>query len=581
MGRGVPEAPQDEVAHSAETDPVDTEDDLRPIGLPRRYRLELEGGAHLDADEVLWVTTARAASWPGESGLEVDGRGFIEVHDTLQTLSDPDIFAAGDVAAVRDHPRPKAGVFAVRQGPPLTANLRARLLGEAAEPFHPQAKFLSLISTGDRYAVASRGEWAAEGAWVWRWKDRIDRRFMRDFNELPEMEPGAEDQPAPIDGRLVNDEATAELARDHVLHARHLPSGISDREKAFELIEAPPMRCGGCGAKVGAGVLSRVLAQLEPVCRDDVVVGLESRDDAAVIEVPTGKQLVQTTDFFRAFIDDPYVFGKVAANHALGDVFAMAAEPQSALAIVVMPHGLEAKVEADLLQVLAGAVDLFGAEETALVGGHTAEGAELALGFSVNGLVDAGRAHGTGDLQAGEMLILSKPLGTGVLFAADMRRKAKGRWIEGALRSMMQSSRAAAACLLEHGASAMTDVTGFGLVGHLLQMAAASRLAVTLELGALPCLDGAVELAGAGLVSSWQAANQRLERALVNAPEAAAHSAYPLLFDPQTAGGLLAGVPGDRARECVDALRARGYGRAAVVGSVTENVEAGTVRLLC
>jgi selenide,water dikinase len=550
--------------------------------LPRAYRVELEGGSLLDLDEVLWVTTARAAAWPEESGLDVDDRGFIRVQDTLQAISYADIFAAGDIAAVDDYPRPKAGVFAVRQGPPLTENLRACLLGEPAVPFRPQEKFLSLISTGDRNAIASRGEWAAEGAWVWRWKDRIDRRFMDNFNELPAMEASDGEHDGYVDPRLFDDAAAAELVRSSDADLRHLPDGLSDTEKALDAISSVAMRCGGCGAKVGATALNRVLAALQPVSRPDVVVGLAAADDAAVVDVPAGKQLVQTVDFFRDFIDDPNVFGRVAANHALGDIFAMGAEPQTALATVTIPYGLEAKVQADLLQLLSGAVEVFNDENTALVGGHTGEGAELAVGFAINGLVEAHAALGKNGMRPGDGLILTKPLGTGALFAADMRRCAKGRWVEAALRSMMQSSRAAAACCIEHGTTAMTDVTGFGLLGHLVEMTKASGVDATLDVAAIPALDGALEVMRAGVFSSLQAQNVRLRRAIANLEEAATHPAHALLFDPQTAGGLLASVPGDNVVACVNALRARGYGRAVAIGEVRDSdFGAASVRLLC
>lgn len=342
------------------------------------------------------------------------------------------------------------------------------------------------------------------------------------------------------------------------------------QEESSQAISAVAMRCGGCGAKVGATVLSQTLGNLHPVDRDDVLIGLKNPDDAAVVRVPPGKAMVHSVDFFRSFIDDPYLFGKVAANHALGDIWAMGAEAQSATAIATVPSGLEAKVEDVLFQMMAGALAVLNEANCALVGGHTGEGRELALGFAVNGLIDDDptKMLRKGGMRPGDVLILTKPIGTGTLFAAHARLAAKGRWIDEALKSMLVSNRLAAQCLFSHGATACTDLTGFGLLGHLVEMTRPSAVDAELNLSALPLLDGAEECVAAGIVSSLQGANVRLRRALRNQEAMVSHPRYPLIFDPQTAGGLLASVPADQAEACITALRASGYPHTAAIGCI-------------
>jgi selenide,water dikinase len=501
-------------------------------------------GRALMTDEILWVTQAGGAGWLETTGLELDERGFIKVNDCLQTLTDPAIFAAGDIACMVSRPLEKAGVFAVRQGKPLADNLRRSTRGERLRAYRAQRHWLSLISTGDQYAVASRGPFGLAGEWVWRWKDSIDRTFMQRFSQFDAMPATPSRQAAP---RL-----------------QLTP------EESLQAISAIAMRCGGCGAKVGAGVLSRALGALKPVERDDVLIGLHSPDDAAIVRVPPGKAMVHTVDFFRSFVDDPYLFGKVAANHALGDIFAMGGEAQSATAIVTVPPGLEAKVEDLLLQMMTGAIEVLNEAGCALVGGHTGEGQELALGFAINGLVDEDmhQVMRKGGMQPGDALILTKPIGTGTLFAAQPRLMAKGRWIDAALKSMVQSNRIGAQILQAHGATACTDLTGFGLLGHLVEMTRPSGVDANINLSALPVLDGAEECVAAGVLSSLQPANVRLRRALRNQEEFASHPRYPLLFDPQTAGGLLASVPPDKVDDCIAALHASGYDQACVIGAI-------------
>ena len=506
-------------------------------------------GEVLAADEIIWVTRAGGAPWLKDTGLALDGEGFIQVTDTLQTVTDPDIFAAGDIARMVNYKLEKAGVFAVRQGPPLTDNLRRAVAGTALAPYHPQRTWLALISTGDKHAVASRGWLGFSGDAVWRWKDWIDRRFMRKFQDLAPMEANA--------------------ASSTPTSSTHNAVKLS-QEESLQAISAIAMRCGGCGAKVGATVLSRALSNLHPVDRSDVVIGLKDPDDAAVVRVPAGKAMVHSVDFFRSFIDDPYIFGKVAANHALGDIWAMGAEAQSATAIATVPSGLESKVEDVLFQMMTGALEVLNEANCALVGGHTGEGKELALGFAVNGLIDDDPAKilRKNGMQPGDVLILTKPIGTGTLFAAHARLAAKGRWIDAALQSMVVSNRLGAKCLSEYGATACTDLTGFGLLGHLVEMTRPSEVDAELNLSALPLLDGAEECVAAGIVSSLQSANVRLRRALRNQEAMVKHPRYPLIFDPQTAGGLLASVPADKVEACIAALRQLGYTKTVAIGRI-------------
>ncbi len=502
-------------------------------------RMEIEDREDLPADEILWTTQARAPDWFRTTGLALDDNGFLKVDATLRAIGREDIFAAGDIIAFTPRPLPKSGVYSVRAGPVLSENIRRLLTRRRLKPYKPQRDAMYLISTGADYAVGTRNGLVFAGEWVWRWKDWIDRRFMQRFNALPEMvaKPSAPASP-------VADEA------------------------AVKEISAFAMRCGGCGAKVGATVLSRALGAIDPVARPEVLVGLDSPDDAAVVDMGGRQLAVHSVDYFRAIIDDPYLFGRIAANHALGDIFAMGAEPQSALAIATVPYGLERKVEADLRAMMTGANEALGEAGCALVGGHTSEGAELALGFAVNGLVARERFLRKGGMRPGDCLMLTKPLGTGTLLAADMRGKAKARWVMAAIRQMTQSNAAAAKILHAHGAHAATDVTGFGLIGHLVEMVKASGVDVAVALSAVPLLPGVRETLAMGVFSSLQPQNVRLRRAICNLEEAASDPLYPALFDPQTAGGLLAAVPAERAAVALGALHAAGYEQAAVIGSV-------------
>lgn len=511
--------------------------------LPNKIRCE--SGLIVECDSTFWVTQASAPSWIRASGLKTNSDGFILVSDTLQSLSHPHVFAAGDIATMVGYPRPKAGVFAVRQGKPLFENLRRFLLLEPLKSYKPQKWYLSLIGTGDGEAIASWGALGWRSPLLWRWKDHIDRQFMNRFRNLPQM--------SGVSGQL------------SVVSSKKLPTTNKI------------MRCSGCGSKVGSTTLERVLQRLQIehnfTEQDDILVGLGTPDDAAVVRVPANRLMVHTVDYFRSLINDPYLFGQISTNHCLSDIFAMGATPQSALAIATVPYAMEEKVEETLYQLLSGAIKALNQAHTPLVGGHTTEGAELALGLSCNGLVDPKQLLKKSGMKPGQVLILTKALGTGTLFAAQMRYQAKGRWIDDAVESMLLSNQAAAKVLMEHGATACTDITGFGLLGHLMEMVKASGVAVKLDLEAIPVLDGAVETVQMGITSSLQPQNLRAASFISNLSEVSHAVKHPILFDPQTSGGLLGAIASEQADSCLMELRRLGYSHSQIIGRVTPVVK--------
>lgn len=512
---------------------------MRRVSLVDATGINFSDNSRLDCDAVILATHAAAPGWLRQTGLALDARGFIEISETLQSRSHPDIFAAGDIAAMRGRKLEKSGVYAVRQGPILLKNLRQAARGAPLSPFRPQRRTLALISTGRKHAIASYGAFALQGEWTWRLKNLIDRRWMRMYQKLPEM-PG-----------MIIAEAS----------------------------DLDAMRCGGCGAKVSEATLRHMLDTVHQPDQPGIVAGMEASEDAAVISPPGNMLLVQTVDQFRSFASDPYLFARITANHCLNDIYAMGAIPHSALMSVTLPFGPEKIVRQELQQLMQGALKTLAAAGVTLAGGHTAQGAELMLGFTVNGFASEADLMRKSGARAGDAILLTKPLGTGALLAADMRAKASAAWMEIAAAMMLQSGGAAMDCLSVHDATACTDVSGFGLAGHLAEILRASNLSANLYLDHLPVLPGAAQTLAGGIQSSLHPANQRTGEERLQAQDALrAHPAYPLLFDPQTAGGLLACMPQENADACLGALHAAGYAQAAVIGITCEG-DAGLIRL--
>jgi selenide,water dikinase len=488
-----------------------------------------------ETGQLLWVTDVCAPNWLAESGLDCDDKGFVSVNESMQSINDSHIFVAGDAAHLQGQERAKAGVFAVRVAPILAKNLARAVQGLPLQGprsrFRPQSSFLTLIGLGapDRPdAIAIRGSWASRSKIFWRLKERIDRRFVRRFNELPEMEIPSVDLPEPLAAALPDD----------------------------------PMRCGGCGAKLAANPLRRVLQKLPSQSAEHVSLGIG--DDAAEVRHGTGTTLL-SVDGFRAMVDDPYLLGRICAHHSLNDLYAMGAQPTSALALATIPLMAEPMMEDDLHQLLRGVVDVLNASDTPLVGGHSAEGAELSIALTVTGTPGQTTLTKSG-ARVGDMLLLTKPLGTGVILAGAMRGMHVPGAIAGAVNCMDTSNALSVEVLRNYAVNALTDVTGFGLLGHLSEILRGSDCGVSLHLDDIPLLPGALLMAKQGITSSLQASNALVLADFTLATDLDAEI-LALLSDPQTSGGLLASVPAHQADSCLTALRAQQI-EAAMIGEI-------------
>ena len=517
---------------------VHTEENVCEVG--ERF-VRCESGLVVECDRTFWVTNASAPPWLKQTNLSLTDSGFIAVKDTLQTCSHPNIFAAGDVATMVNHHRPKAGVFAVRQGPPLYENLKRHVLKQPLKAFKPQRRYLNIIDTDTKTSIASWGPFAIHAQWCRAWKDRIDKKFMRLFSAFPEMNTAIQ------------------------------TTGDQSHET---------MHCAGCGSKVGANVLNSALSRVRQEAtdysdwpyRNNIYTGLDEPDDAAIVQIPAGMLSVHTIDHFTAIVDDPFIFGQICVNHCLSDLFAMGATSHNVLASVTIPYGTNAKQEEILYQLLSGASKALTNSKTFLVGGHTTEGSTLSLGFACNGWIDPARVWKKSGLIAGQSLILTKALGTGTLFAADQQLRAKGRWIEGAIASMLQSNQAAAKCLRAHHATACTDVTGFGFAGHLREMVTASHVSVQLDLSQISLLAGVEQTLSQDIFSTLHSRNVANAIGDFNFSKAPTHiPSVQVLFDPQTSGGLLASIPAEQTAACLHQLHQLGYTHSRCVGTVISN----------
>jgi selenide, water dikinase len=338
------------------------------------------------------------------------------------------------------------------------------------------------------------------------------------------------------------------------------------------------VKAGGCASKLSPAVLDAVLKKLPPQTDPNVLVGFDHADDAGVYQIAPDLALVQTVDFFTPMVDDPYTFGQIAATNALSDVYAMGGRPITALAHVCFPpHGDLAVLE----QILAGGLSKMMEAGCAVIGGHSVRDEETKFGYSVTGLVDPSRVFANAGAQPGDRLLFTKALGTGVISTALKKEAAKPAWIDAAIRSMTTLNKTAAEVIGAYlGAAtpgrpaqpssavhAMTDVTGFGMIAHSREMALASNVAIRLHSGRIPLLAGALDCVRAGHIPGGLLANRDFAECVVAYEEGIAEELKTILFDPQTAGGLLISVEHEHSPELTRALNIAGVA-AVEVGEV-------------
>lgn len=304
---------------------------------------------------------------------------------------------------------------------------------------------------------------------------------------------------------------------------------------------------------------------------ENVIVGLERADDAGVYQISHDLALIQTVDFFTPIVDDPYWFGQIAAANALSDVYAMGGVPKTAMNLVAFPAN---EMDLSILrQIIQGGIDKLKEAGVALVGGHSVEDKELKYGLSVTGIIHPERVLVKKNLRPGDRLVLTKPLGTGIVNTAIKAAVATPELAEKVTRLMAALNREAARIMADFDISACTDVTGFGLLGHLAEMVCGSGTSVRVESGQVPVIAEALELATMGLIPAGAYKNKAFRENMIAFSETVPRALQDVLFDPQTSGGLLISVSGDQAAELIAALKNGGIDDVAQIGGIIDASE--------
>lgn len=340
------------------------------------------------------------------------------------------------------------------------------------------------------------------------------------------------------------------------------------------------VKAGGCASKLPPGSLSAVLSRLPAQHDPNLLVGFETSDDAGIYRIAPDLALVQTVDFFTPLVDDPFTFGEIAAANALSDVYAMGGRPVSALALVCFPQSADLDI---LEQIMRGGLAKMTEAQCTVVGGHSVRDEEMKFGYAVTGVIDPAQVKTNAHAVAGDVLILTKPIGTGAITTALKQGKAEQAWVDAAVKSMTTLNRTAAAIATAcAGVHAMTDITGFGLMGHGREMAVGSGCTLEIDTAAVPQIPGAIEAIRRGTIPGGLVSNREFAECMVADAEGSRieEELRKLLYDPQTSGGLLISVAAEASVELLDALRAAGVPAARIGRVATSLRESGSPAII-
>ncbi|HEY1579692.1 MAG TPA: selenide, water dikinase SelD [Terracidiphilus sp.] len=318
------------------------------------------------------------------------------------------------------------------------------------------------------------------------------------------------------------------------------------------------VKAGGCASKLAPGSLRSVLSRLPAQDDPNLLVGFETSDDAGIYQIAPDLALVQTVDFFTPMVDDPFTYGQIAAANALSDVYAMGGRPISALAVVCFPQAGDLEV---LEQIMRGGLAKMSEAGCTVIGGHSVRDDEMKFGYAVTGTINPAQVKTNARARVGDALILTKPLGTGVITTALKQGKAEGAWVDAAVESMTTLNKTAAGIAAKFpGVHAMTDVTGFGLMGHGREMAVGSGVTLEIETAAVPQIEGALVAIRRGAIPGGLLSNREFAECMVADGDGSTipEDVRTLIYDPQTSGGLLISVAPEDSGLLLDQLRGAG-----------------------